>query len=770
MADKIKGITIEIDGDTTKLSKALKDLNSKLKQSQSNLKDIDKLLRFDPGNTTLLQQKYKYLGDEIEATKEKLKALKQAESQAVQALAKGDITEQEFEDLQREIVETEQKLQGLTQRFDEFGSVSAQRVAAAGEKMKTVGSSVENTGKKMSVVSAGITAVGVASGKMAVDFEDAMAKVSTIADTSEVSMDELERAILDLSNQTGISSADIAQNVYDAISAGQKTGDAVNFVTKSSMLAKAGFADAGAALDVLTTIMNAYGLEADKVAEVSDTLIQTQNLGKTTVGQLASSMGKIIPTANAYGVQLDQLCAGYALMTANGVATAESTTYMNAMLNELGKSGTGVAKILKEKTGLSFAELMEQGYSLSDVLAIIEQSAKEQGLAFTDMWSSSEAAKAGLITLGDSAEKFNGVLGQMQQSTGATDSAFEKLKTNSYNIQLTINKLKNTAIELGTALMQVLAPIFVALAEKVSALAQWFSGLSESQKNTIVTIALVVAAIGPLLVIIGKAISVVGTIMTAVPKIVSGITAIGKVLKVLWVILSANPIGLVIAAIAALVAGFLYLWENCEGFREFWINLWNKLKEIVSAAVNVIKNVVSSAINGINLAITTGLTAAKDVVTNILGGIKNAFSNVWNGVKSIVSGAISKIKSLLDFDWELPKLKLPHFSIKGEFSLDPPSIPHIGVDWYRKAMNDGMILNSPTIFGAAGGKLLGAGEAGPEAVVGASSLRGMIQDAVAAAGAGGVGDIIIPVYVGQERIDEIVLNATQRSTYRSGGR
>ena len=715
MADRIKGITIEIDGDTSKLSKALKDVNSELKQSQNKLKDIDKLLKFDPGNTTLLQQKYKTIGTEIEATKKKLETLKTAESQASHALANGDITEQEFEELQREIIETEQKLQSLTKEFKEFGSVSAQQVAAAGEKMKTVGYSVENTGKKMSVVSASITAVGVASGKMAMDFEDAMAKVSTIADTSEVSMNELEQAILELSNQTGISSADIAQNVYDAISAGQKTGDAVNFVAKSSMLAKAGFADAGAALDVLTTIMNAYGLEADKVEEVSDMLVQTQNLGKTTVGQLANSMGKIIPTANAYGVQLDQLCAGYALMTANGVATAESTTYMNAMLNELGKSGTGVAKILQEKTGLSFAELMEQGYSLSDVLAIIEQSAKEQGLAFTDMWSSSEAAKAGLITLGDSADKFNGVLGQMQQSTGATDSAFEKLQTNSYNIQLTINQLKNTAIELGTALMQVLAPIFVALAEKISALTQWFSGLSDSQKNTIVTIALVVAAIGPLLVIIGKVISVVGTIMTAVPKIVSGITAIGKVLKVLWVILSANPIGLVITAIAALVAGFLYLWENCEGFREFWINLWNELKEIVS-------------------------------------------------------GAISKIKSFLDFDWELPKIKLPHFSIKGEFSLDPPSIPHIGVEWYRKAMNDGMILNSPTIFGAAGGKLLGAGEAGPEAVVGASSLRGMIQDAVAAAGAGGVGDIIIPVYVGQERIDEIVLNAAQRSTYRSGGR
>ena len=163
-------------------------------------------------------------------------------------------------------------------------------------------------------------------------FEDAMAKVSTIADTTEVPLDELRSQILALSSQTGISANEIADNVYNAISAGQKTGDAVNFVTNSTKLAKAGFADAGAALDVLTTILNAYGMEASEVTNVSDMLIQTQNLGKTTVAELSSSMGKVIPTANAYHVQLDQLCAGYAKMTANGVATAESTTYMNSML------------------------------------------------------------------------------------------------------------------------------------------------------------------------------------------------------------------------------------------------------------------------------------------------------------------------------------------------------------------------------------------------------------------------------------------------------
>ncbi len=322
---------------------------------------------------------------------------------------------------------------------------------------------------------------------MAMEFEDAMAKVATIADTTEVPMDQLQQSIIELSNQTGISSTEIAQNVYDAISAGQSTGDAVNFVSNSTKLAKAGFADAGSALDVLTTIMNAYGLKASEVNNVSDMLVQTQNLGKTTVGELSSSMGKVIPTANAYGVELDQLCAGYAIMTANGVATAESTTYINSMLNELGKSGTNVSDTLKEKTGSSFTELMAKGYSLTDCLDIIGQAAKEQGLSFGDMWSSSEAAKAGLILLGDSADNFNGTLAQMQQSTGSTDAAFGKLKTNSYNIQLAINKLKNTAIELGEAIMQVLVPILASLSEKISALTKWLSGLSDGTKKPLLS-------------------------------------------------------------------------------------------------------------------------------------------------------------------------------------------------------------------------------------------------------------------------------------------
>ena len=210
------------------------------------------------------------------------------------------------------------------------------------------GQKLEAFGQKMMVVSAGIAAFATGAAKMAVDFEDAIAKVSTIMDTGAMSVEEMEDAIVNLSNETGIAAGEIADNVYNAISAGQKTGDAVNFVRQSTKLATAGFAESGDTLDLLTTILNAYGLEAEQVTNVSDMLIQTQNLGKTTVAELSSAMGKVIPTANANKVALDQLCAGYAIMTANGVATAESTTYMNSMLNELGKTGSTTDVILRE--------------------------------------------------------------------------------------------------------------------------------------------------------------------------------------------------------------------------------------------------------------------------------------------------------------------------------------------------------------------------------------------------------------------------------------
>ena len=218
MASRIQGITVELGGDTTKLTKALQGVNGEIKSTQSQLKDVEKLLKLDPSNTELLSQKQRLLTQEVQATKEKLEALKRASEQANTALKNGTITKDQYDALQREIIETEQSLADLESQANE-SSVALQKIANAGTSMQTLGSNVESAGKKMSVLSAGIVAVGTARSGMALDFEDAMAKVSTIADTTEVPIDELEKAIIGLSNQTGITSAEIAENVYNAISA-----------------------------------------------------------------------------------------------------------------------------------------------------------------------------------------------------------------------------------------------------------------------------------------------------------------------------------------------------------------------------------------------------------------------------------------------------------------------------------------------------------------------------------------------------------------------
>ena len=548
---KIKGITIKFGADTMALDKAMKEIDKTSRSLGNELKSVNRLLKFDPKNTQLLEQKQELLNEQIGNTSKKLEALKQAQEEVEKKFKSGDIGVEEYRDFQRTLSKTEQDLKSYTSQLEKLNDVSgkvSRKIQDVGDSVKKVGGKVSDAGKALAPLSGALAGAGIASSKMSMDFEDAMAKVSTIADETEVPLSKLEDGIKELSNQTGISATEIADNVYNAISAGQKTGDALAFVEKSTKLAKAGFADAGDALDILTTIMNAYGLEAEEVEKVSDTLIQTQNKGKTTVGELASTMGKIIPTAKANHVALDQVATGYVKLTSNGVAAAESTTYMNAMLNELGKSGTKVSDLLIEKTGQSFSELMQSGMSLADVLEIVSNGADEQGLAFVDLWGSSEAAKAGLVLLGEGAQDFNGTLQEMRNSTGATEEAFGKLQTKSDAFKKTFNELKNVMIELGDALLEVLAPIIEAVVEKVKEFSEWFSGLSDETKKVIAVVTIVGAVLAPVLIIIGKLITAIGTIV----KVVGMIAGVS------------TPVIAIIAGIAAAIAGIILVIRNWE--------------------------------------------------------------------------------------------------------------------------------------------------------------------------------------------------------------
>ncbi len=645
--------------------------------------------------------KQEELKTKVEAAKKAYEDEKKAtgeNSDATKALKEElDKLEQEFKDNETAIGKTETALSNQTAKTNRAETALMEMEAelkGVNSELKNhnlnvfadacgkEGQKIEQFGKRMMVVSAGIATFATASAKMAVDFEDSIAKVSTIMDEGVMSVDEMEDAIIGLSNETGIAAGNIADNVYNAISAGQDTADAVDFVRESTKLAMAGFAESGDTLDILTTILNAYGLEAEKVTEVSDMLVQTQNLGKTTVSELSSAMGKVIPTANANSVALDQLCAGYAIMTANGVATAETTTYMNSMLNELGKTGSTTDVILREKTGKSFSELMQSGSSLADVLQIIDGAAKEENLSMSDMFSSAEAAKAGLILLGDSADSFNGTLAEMRQSTGATDTAFEKMQTTSYDIKIAMNELKNTTLQFGQTIMSSAAPLVEQFTEKVHTLCEWFGSLDEGQQQTILKIGLFTAAVGPAAIGIGKFAQGISSTIKAGQKLVSGISSIiAKITaktaataagtaadtagtaataahtaataagatatggmtaaqKALNFVMSMNPIMKVVAAVSLLVAGFVALYKNSETFR----NAVNKLWETVKAVFGKVAEFISNVFGKVKEVIGSTMTAAKNIVAEKLGNMKTAYEENGGGIKGIVAAGWEGIK------------------------------------------------------------------------------------------------------------------------------
>lgn len=306
-----KGIVKMNSEQQERLTQKLSDQKTKQEELKNKIDATKAAYEKSTKETGKNSEQSKALKGELDKLEQEFKANETAIGKTETALAnqtvKTEKSKASLVNMESELKKTNEELRN--HKFDVF----AKACNTAGEKM-------EQFGKRMSVVSTGIAGFATKAAKMAVDFEDNMAKVSTIMDESVMSVSDMQSAIVDLSNETGIAAGNISEDVYNAISAGQKTGDAVNFVRESTKLATAGFAESSSTLDVLTTILNAYGLEADKVTNVSDMLIQTQNLGKTTVGELSSEMGKVIPTANANSVALDQLCTGYAIMTARRTA------------------------------------------------------------------------------------------------------------------------------------------------------------------------------------------------------------------------------------------------------------------------------------------------------------------------------------------------------------------------------------------------------------------------------------------------------------------
>lgn len=497
---------------------------------------------------------------------------------------------------------------------DQFTSGAKKATASTktlNRELKHTEKQLQNLGKnalKFAKIGAtAIGAVGVASIKMSMDFSKSVAKVSTIADESVVSMKDMRAEILKLSNETGASANALAEDVYNAISAGVDSANAVATVATTTKLAKAGFAETGESLDLLTTIVNGYGKSIEEAEKISDILITTQNKGKVTVGELSSSMGKIIPTANAMNVGLEQVASGYALMTANGIKSAEATTYMNSMINELGKSGTKASKNLEKATGKTFTQLMNDGYSLGDVLAELEKEAKKSNLSMMDMFGSAEAGKASLILAKNEGNDFNAMMKEMQNSTGATQTAFDKLDAEPLEkLNKSVNRLKNRGIELGIMLLPTVNKLFDGLLKLTEIpLAPYFETVLGKIKSTVEFFQKNWGTIGPILATVTAGVVAYKTAMVAVllytkavtlataiktGVLATGATAVNLMSVAQWALnaaMTANPIGLVIAGITALIAIIVLVVKHFDSIKEKMIQVWEWTEPLRKVAQHV---------------------------------------------------------------------------------------------------------------------------------------------------------------------------------------
>ena len=433
-----------------------------------------------------------------------------------------------------------QELKRLPEEANKVGSSVDNSIKKCGSSTETVkkqfesiGKSIENAGKKIQGVGKGLTksitvpfaGAAVAGTKMAMDFEAGAVKITTVADTTQISLEQIKDGVLKLSNDTGIATGDLNEALYNSISAGVKTSESMEFLGKATKLSKGGFADMTSTIDMLTSVMNSYGYTTSDVTNLSDLFIKSQNLGKLTVGELSSNIGKLIPSAKAAGVGIDQVSTAYVEMTKNGVSVAESTTYVNSMINELSKTGTTVDKTLRKISGKSFKQLMESGESVGSVLGKLDKHAKANNLSLSDLFGSAEAAKAALILAGDGGKTFDDTLKELQNTTGTTEDAMSKLEsTTKDKFTKTMNETKNKVMELGEKML----PSFNKLLDIIGGLLDKYNSLSPKQQDMIIKLVGMGAVLGPVTTGVGKLVSGFGGLVKSIPKTASFISKFTK--------------------------------------------------------------------------------------------------------------------------------------------------------------------------------------------------------------------------------------------------
>jgi len=722
---KIKGITIEIGGNTQPLNKALSDVNKKSKDLQSELRQVDKLLKLDPKNTELLAQKQKLLAEAAQNSKEKLDRLKTAQQQVNEQFAKGEISEEQYRAFQREVAKAEQELKGFEKQLNETAKATdtwKNKLDKAQTSLKNVGAKMTDVGKNLSMkVTAPVLGLGAAVAKTGMEFDAAMSEVGAISGATGEDLQKLEALAKEMGATTKFSASEAAEGLKYMAMAGWETQQQIDALPGVLMLAAASGEELGAVSDIVTDAMTAFGMEAAQAGEFADVLAAASSNANTNVGMLGESFKYVAPVAGALGFSAQDTAHALGLMANAGIKSSQAGTALRTMMTNLAKPTVKMEKAMAEY-GISLTDVNGNMKSLDQVMDNLRESLgglteAEQASAAATIFGK-EAMSGALAIVNTSEADYRKLAGAINDSAGAAERMSKEMQD---NLQGRLTELKSAIEGAALQLYEAMLPALEKLVAWVQKAVDWFAELSPGMKKAIVIVAGLAAAIGPLLILLGTLSIAIGAISLPVVAVIAGIAALGAAIVGIYKLWKEN--GEKSKKLLGEFADYAKTtWDNIkQKFEDAWNNIKDFFKkwgdEILLIAVgpagwvvllgrkiaenwDSIKAKTSEVWNNIKTAITRPIESARDTVLNIIQRIKDAFANL-------------KIT--------IPKPKLPHIEVDwrsvgiGDARIN---IPKFSLNWYKT----GGIFDRPSV--------IGVGEAGTEAVIPLDKLPGLIAGAL----------------------------------------